>query len=106
VASKCLQDGIHVLVHIPQSLYFLDVKNGCAWVLSCVGLSVNLWTLVCQAPQSMGFSWQDSGLGCHFLLQGIFPTQGFYLCFLYILHCRWILYLLSHQGRSRMDKYF
>ena len=34
-------------------------------------------------------------MGCHFLLQGIFPTQALNLCF---LHCRWILYPLSHQG--------
>ena len=38
-------------------------------------------------------SW--SGLGCHFLLQGIFLTQrsnpG-------LLHCRQILYLLNHEG--------
>ena len=36
--------------------------------------------------------------GCHFLLQGIFPTQesnpG-------LPHCRQILYHLSHQGRPR-----
>ena len=34
-------------------------------------------------------------MGCHSLLQGIFPTQGLNLCF---LHCRQILYCLSHQG--------
>ena len=33
---------------------------------------------------------------CHFLLQGIFPTQGSNLD---LLHCRQILYHLSHQGR-------
>ena len=33
-------------------------------------------------------------MGCHFLLQGIFPTQGLNPGF---LHCRWILYHLSHQ---------
>ena len=27
-------------------------------------------------------------MGCHFLLQGIFPTQGLNLC---LLNCRWIL---------------
>ena len=31
---------------------------------------------VWQPPLSMGFSRQDTGLGCHFLLQGIFQTQG------------------------------
>ena len=32
---------------------------------------------------------------CHALLQGIFPTQGSNPG---LLHCRWILYHLSHQG--------
>ena len=34
-------------------------------------------------------------MGCHFLLQGIFPTQGSNLGF---LHCRQTFYPLSHQG--------
>ena len=34
-------------------------------------------------------------MGCHFLLQGIFPTQGLSLG---VLHCRLILYQLSYQG--------
>ena len=29
-----------------------------------------------QAPLFMGFSSQESGQGCHSLLQGILPTQG------------------------------
>ena len=43
----------------------------------------------CQAPLSMGFPNRDTGVGCHFLLQGIFPTQGSKLCLLldgWILH--------------------
>ena len=39
---------------------------------------------------------KNTGVGCHSLLQGIFPTQGSNLGF---LHFRWILYRLSHQGR-------
>ena len=31
---------------------------------------------LCQAPLSMGFTGKNTGLGCHALLQGIFPTQG------------------------------
>ena len=38
---------------------------------------------------------RNPGVGCHFLLQGIFPTQGSNLG---LLHCRRILYHLSHQG--------
>ena len=38
---------------------------------------------------------KNSELGCHALLQGIFPTQGFDPG---LQHCRWILCRLSHQG--------
>ena len=44
--------------------------------LSRVGLLATPWTVAYQAPLSMGFSRQGTGVGCHFLLQGIFPTQG------------------------------
>ena len=36
---------------------------------------------------------KDTGVGCHFPLQGIFPTQGSNLG---LLHCRQILYQLNH----------
>ena len=29
----------------------------------------------CQAPLSMDFPDKNTGVGCHFLLQGIFPAQ-------------------------------
>ena len=29
---------------------------------------------------------KNTGVGCHFLLWGIFLTQGFNLCLLYLLH--------------------
>ena len=48
---------------------------------------------------------KNTGVGCHFLLQGIFLTQGLNLGLLY---CRQILYRLSHQGSPKevmgMDK--
>ena len=34
----------------------------------------------------------NTGVGCLFLLQGIFPTQGSNWCLLCVLHCRQILY--------------
>ena len=40
-----------------------------------------------------GFPGKNTGVGCHFLLQGIFPTQGSNLG---LLHCRQTLYCLSH----------
>ena len=36
---------------------------------------MTLWTVDLQARLSMGFS-RNTGVGCHFLLQGIFNTQG------------------------------
>ena len=42
----------------------------------------------------------------HFLLQGIFPTQGSNPRLLCLQHCGWILYLLSHQGSSNREMAF
>ena len=42
---------------------------------------------------------KNIGVGCLALLQGIFPTQGLNAG---LLHCRWILYHLSHQGSPNM----
>ena len=41
------------------------------------------------------FLGKSTGVGCHFLLQRIFPTQGSNPG---LLHCRQTLYHLSHQG--------
>ena len=38
-------------------------------------LFVILWTVACQAPLSMGFSRQNTGVGRRALLQGILPTR-------------------------------
>ena len=56
---------------------------------------VTQWTVACQAPPSMGFSRQEYWSGLSFPSLEIFPTQGLNLC---LLHCRQILYPLSHQG--------
>ena len=41
----------------------------------------------------------NTGVGSLSLLQGIFPTQGSNPG---VLHCRWILYQLSHKGSLRI----
>ena len=41
------------------------------------------------------FPGKNTGEGCHFLLQEIFPTQRLNVG---LLHCRQTLYCLSHQG--------
>ena len=64
---------------------------------SCPPL-VTPWTVGCQAPLSMGFSTR---VGCHFRLQGNFLTRD-WTCISCttdcLLHCRQILYHLSHWG--------
>ena len=54
--------------------------------------------MVCSPPGSFvhGDSpGKNTGMGCHALLQGIFPTHGSNPG---LPHCRHILYHLSHQG--------
>ena len=50
-------------------------------------------------PTRLLWSWdspgKNTGEACHALLQGIFPTQGLNPG---LLHYKWILYRLSHQG--------
>ena len=46
---------------------------------------------------------KNTGVGCHALLQGIFPTQGSNPG---LLHCRQILYHLSHQGNPASSVQF
>ena len=47
------------------------------------------------------FPGKNTGVGCHFLLQGIFPTQGSNPG---LLHCRQTLYPLGHQGSLKYLK--
>ena len=63
--------------------------------LSHVRLFVTPWTVACQISPSMEFPRQNTGVGCHFLLQGIFPTQGSNLG---LQHFRQTFYHLSYQG--------
>ena len=56
---------------------------------SHVRLFATQQTTACQAPLSMGFSRQNTGVGYHSLLQGIFLMRGSNLG---LLGCRWIVY--------------
>ena len=44
---------------------------------------------------------KNNGVGCHALLQGIFPTQGSNPG---LLHCKWIFYQLGYQESPRATK--
>ena len=65
---------------------------------SHVQLCATLWTVARQAPLSVGFSRQD-WVGCHVLLQGIFPTQGSNSHLLRLLHWQSGSLLLMPPGK-------
>ena len=52
---------------------------------SCIWLFVTLWTVVCRLLCSWESPGKNTGVGCHALLQGIFPTYGLNPCLLYHL---------------------
>ena len=67
------------------------------WSTSCSVMSDSAipWTQARLAPLPWNSPGKNTGVGCPFLLQGIFLTQGSNLG---LLHCRQILYHLGHQG--------
>ena len=73
-------------------------------VLSRVRIFATPWTVAHQAPLSMRFSRQEYGMGCHFILQGIFPTQGSNPHLLCLLHWQVeSLPLVPQDQRPPMD---
>ena len=70
------------------------------WDYACVltQLCPTLWSYGLQPARLLcpgDFPGKNSGMGCHFLLQRIFPTQGLNPG---LPNCKQILYHLSHQG--------
>ena len=66
----------------------------CGWIgfFGCVCLFVTSWTVAHKAYLFIGFSGKNTGVGCHFLLQGIFLIQGLNPHLLCLLHYRLTLY--------------
>ena len=72
--------------HLTQAFHSLKILKGRiftsqeftmrACMLRCVCLFATPWTVAHQAPLSMEFSGKSTVVGHHFLLQGIFLTQG------------------------------
>ena len=94
-----LQSSDSLLITGNVFLRQLRNRSGRKWkchTFSCVWLFATLWTIAWQGLQSIEFSKsKNTGVGYHFLPQGIFLIQGSNLG---ILHCRHILYRLSQQG--------
>ena len=62
---------------------------------SVVSDFVTPWTVPARLLCPWNSPGKNTGVGSHSLLQGVFLTQGSNLG---LLHCRQILYHLSHQG--------
>ena len=68
---------------------------------SCLTLCDHMY---CSLPGSSVhgiFPGKNTGMGCHFLPQEIFPAKGLNLG---LPHCRQTLYCLSHQGSLCLKK--
>ena len=57
-------------------------------------------SLDCSLPDSCpwDFPGYNTWVGCHYLLEEIFPIQGSNPCLPCLLYYRWIVYPLSHWG--------
>ena len=80
------------------SLYSICIIIWCCVVCGCSVLSNSLWchgllpfSLLCPCD----FPGKTAGVGCHFLLQGIFPVHGLDLP---LLHCQVASLPLHHLG--------
>ena len=79
-------------------------------MLICAVVSDSLWPHGLYLPGSSVHEdspGKNTGVGCHALLQGIFPIQGLNPG---LPSYRWILYHLSHQGsqakgKTKVEKY-
>ena len=69
------------------------VKVEVCSVISHVQIFVTPWTVACQTPLSTNFPGKNTGLVCHFLLQGIFLTQE--------LNPHLLDWQASHQGNPK-----
>ena len=77
------------LFHVSHSLIYSILMRACTLShFSHVWLFTTPLTAGYQAPLSMEFSRQEYEVHCHFLLQGIFLTQGLNLRCIYLLCCQ------------------
>ena len=84
----------------PPSYLFPGVgpRAGGGLVSQSCPILVTPWTVARQVPCPWDSPGKNTGVGCHFLLEGIFLTQGSNPGLLRLLHCSWILYRPCHEG--------
>ena len=100
----CITGGFFTHWAIGKPIYMFVCIYVCVCVCVCVKEKVKV-KVMSDSLQPHGLysscnsAGQNTGVGSHSLLQGIFPTQGSNPG---IPHCRWILYQLSHQRSPRI----
>ena len=114
-AYICMYIHMHIYIYTHAYVYiYYIVKHVCGYMHTYIHTHTYIWSekvkvlvtescpilcnpMDCRPPGSCVYDspGKNIGMGCHFLLQGIFLIQGSnsgFLC------CRQILYSLSHQG--------
>ena len=76
----------------------------CSVIQSCLTLC-DPWTVACQSPLSMDFPDKNTGVSCHFLLQGLFTIQELNPHFLCLLHWQAGYVPLSHLKHAINTKW-
>ena len=85
--------------HLTLVIMAIDRSENESQIVSCSVVSNSLPSHGLQPTRLLhpwNFPDKSTGVGYHFFLQGIFPTQGSNPG---LLHCRQTLYCLTHQGR-------
>ena len=103
IVNDVLKNSFHYLPILGHSNWFPTLKKFFLKIYySFVGSEVTqLCPTLCNTmePTRLLCPWdfpgKSTGVGCHFLLQEIFPSQGLNPG---PLHCKQTLYHLSHQG--------
>ena len=70
---------------------------------SHVQLFATLWIVACQASRPWDCPGKIIGVGCHALLQGIFPTHGSNPHLLHLLHCQTGSLPLERPGKPKRN---
>ena len=74
----------------------LDSQGRCLRMYACACVPHGLESISLLCPWD--YPSKNTGVDCHFLLQGIFPTQGSNLHLLHRLHWQAVLYHQCHLG--------
>ena len=84
---------------VRASEHELPILLACCWCLITKQCLTLCDTMGCNPPGSSVHSpVKNTGVGCHFFIQGIFLTQGSNLCLLCLCHWRQVLYHQCHLG--------